>query len=124
MAISRSKSNRKTSGGRYNQSRTKKKFELAGFPANTKLGVRKMRTTRVLGGNIKNSLLTAKEINVSNKGKIVKAEVLNVVENPANQNLVGRNILTKGAVVETKLGKVRITSRPGQEGIINGVLVA
>jgi len=32
-------------------------------------------------------------------------------------------ILTKGAIVETELGKVKITSRPGQDGVLNGVLI-
>ena len=34
-----------------------------------------------------------------------------------------RNILTKGAFVETNLGKVKITSRPGQDGNMNGILI-
>jgi small subunit ribosomal protein S8e len=46
-----------------------------------------------------------------------------VVENPANPHYVRRNILTKGAIVETEFGKARIISRPGQHGVINGVLV-
>ena len=65
-----------------------------------------------------------KEINVTDKnGKTTKTEMVNVVENPANPNLVRRNVITKGAVVETKLGKARVTSRPGQEGVVNGILV-
>ena len=68
--------------------------------------------------------LNAAQINLTLKsGKTQKTEILNVVGNPANPNLVRRNILTKGAVVETKLGRARITSRPGQEGTINGILV-
>jgi small subunit ribosomal protein S8e len=31
--------------------------------------------------------------------------------------------MTKGAVVETAKGKVKITSRPGQVGVLQGVLV-
>ena len=55
--------------------------------------------------------------------KSQKAELKTVVESPANRNFVRRNIITKGSVVETSLGKVKITSRPGQEGTLNGVLV-
>ncbi|MFH1511592.1 MAG: 30S ribosomal protein S8e, partial [Candidatus Woesearchaeota archaeon] len=33
------------------------------------------------------------------------------------------NIITKGTIVDTDKGKVRITSRPGQDGTLNGVLV-
>ncbi|PIN87382.1 30S ribosomal protein S8e, partial [Candidatus Woesearchaeota archaeon CG10_big_fil_rev_8_21_14_0_10_32_24] len=57
------------------------------------------------------------------KGKTQKTVIVTVVENPSNPHLVRRNILTKGAVVETKMGKARITSRPGQEGTLNGVLI-
>ena len=38
-------------------------------------------------------------------------------------NYVRRNILTKGAIVETELGRARITSRPGMDGIISGVVI-
>ncbi len=125
MARSQHKSQRKTSGGRYSQgSRAKKKSELAGFPTNTRLGETKTKSKRVLGGNNKKSLLSAKFVNVSDKkGKVTKTEIVNVIENPANPHLVRRNVLTKGAIVETKLGKVKITSRPGQETIVNGVLL-
>lgn len=70
------------------------------------------------------SLIAVKKINVADKqGKTTSTDILNVIENPANPNLVRRNIITKGTVVETKLGKVKITSRPGQEGSVNGVLL-
>lgn len=125
MARIQHRSKRKVSGGRYHQSRSKRRYELVGNVANTKLGDEKrVKTQRIIGGNNKESILVVKEINVADKkGKTVKAEMANVVENPANPNLVRRNIITKGAIVETKLGKVRITSRPGQEGSVNGVLV-
>ena len=125
MASSKFRSQRKVSGGRYHFFRGKKKSELIGITANTKLGEKKdVRSRRTPGGNYKQALLSVKEINVAGKGKTVKTEILNVIENPANPNLVRRNIITKGAIVQTKLGKVRVTSRPGQEGSVNGVLVA
>ena len=126
MARSQHRSLRKVSGGRYHFVRTKKKYELAGFQSNTKEEkTQKVVKTRVVGANQKLSLLSAHEINLADKkGKTTKTEILNVVENPANPNLVRRNIITKGSIVETKLGKARVTSRPGQEGSVNGVLVA
>jgi small subunit ribosomal protein S8e len=125
MARSQEKSLRKASGGRLRSARTKRRFELAGFPANTKIADQTvLRQKRVLGGHHKSYLLTTKVINVSDqKGKTQKAEIITVLENPANPHLVRRNILTKGAVVNTKLGKVKITSRPGQDGIVNGILL-
>ena len=44
-------------------------------------------------------------------------------ENPANPNYVQRNINTKGAILETEVGLVRVRSRPGQDGVLNGVRV-
>ncbi|MBS3116652.1 30S ribosomal protein S8e [Candidatus Woesearchaeota archaeon] len=124
MAQDQTRPLRKVSGGRYRRYRTKRKYELGGFPAMTRLGERKIKMRRIVGGHYKPVLLSAKEVNVSDqKGKTQKTEILNVVENPANPNLVRRNVITKGAVVETKLGRVRVTSRPGQEGTVNGVLV-
>jgi small subunit ribosomal protein S8e len=125
MAISQLRSKRKASGGRLTSARTKRKLELAGFAANTKLSVEdKIKTKRVIGGNEKLGLLTANKVNVADKkGKVTVTEMVNVVENPANPHLVRRNVLTKGAIVETKLGKVKVTSRPGQEGTVNGVLI-
>ena len=126
MARSHHRSHRKVSGGRYRASRTKRKRELARYPANTHLSAKeKTILRRGFGGNRKRALLSTKYINVSDgKGKTVKTEIMNVIENPANPNLVRRNIITKGAVVETKIGKVRVTSRPGQEGNLNGMIVS
>jgi len=45
------------------------------------------------------------------------------VETPSNKFLARQNVLTKGAIVETELGKVRITNRPTQEGVLNGILL-
>lgn len=125
MARSQARSLRKASGGRYHSMRTKRKYELARYPAQTKVDpVVKMKKKRTLGGNRKNAVLTTNLINVTDKkGKATKTEILTVVENPANPNLVRRNILTKGAVVDTKMGKVRVTNRPGQEGSVSGVLL-
>jgi small subunit ribosomal protein S8e len=31
--------------------------------------------------------------------------------------------VTKGAIIQTEIGKARVTSRPGQSGAINAVLI-
>ena len=125
MARTQTRSKRKPTGGRYHFFRTKRKYELAGYPANTKLDKeRQVRLDRVRAGQIKQVILSVNQISVSDKkGKASKTEILNVIENPANPNLVRRNIITKGCVVQTPLGKVRVTSRPGQEGSLSGVMV-
>ena len=125
MARSQQRSQRKVSGGRYHSARTKRKYELARYAANTKLEEKvQVRSKRLLGGHVKRALLSTNTINVTDKkGKTVKTKIVNVIENPANPNLVRRNIITKGAIVETEMGKARVTSRPGQEGSLNGVLL-
>jgi len=55
--------------------------------------------------------------------KSSKVKITSVVDNPANRNFVRRNIITKGAVVETEKGRARVTSRPGQDGLVNAVLI-
>jgi len=46
-----------------------------------------------------------------------------VVESPSNVNYIRRNIMTKGSLIKTEKGVARITSRPGQEGSLNAVLL-
>ena len=50
-------------------------------------------------------------------------EIKNVLETPSNRFLARQNIITKGTILETELGKVRVTNRPSQEGVINGILI-
>ena len=123
MAISQIRSRRKPSGALYRQYKKKKKYELGSDPTSTKLGKRKIKDERVLAGHIKFRLLNVDVVNVASKGKTKKVKIKNVIENPANRHFVRRNIITKGTVVDTELGKVKITSRPGQEAGLNGVLL-
>ncbi|KZX12658.1 30S ribosomal protein S8e [Methanobrevibacter curvatus] len=125
MAIFQGKSTRSPSGARNRSNRGKKKFELGREPAETRIGEKKLRKIRTRGGNEKLRLALGSKINVVNPDtkKSELTEVINVVENNANPNYVRRNIITKGAVVETSLGNALVTSRPGQDGVINGVLI-
>jgi len=118
------KKGKKVSGGKYTKSRKKKFYELAGQKRTVKLGEEKRKMQRVRGGNRKIFLLKAKFINVQTKDKKnKKAEIKNVLETPSNRFLSRQNVLTKGTIVETDLGKVKIINRPSQEGIINGILI-
>jgi small subunit ribosomal protein S8e len=125
MAIFQGRSIRSPSGARLRRHRGKKKFELGRDPTETRLGEKKLRKIRTRGGNEKLRLALDNKINLINPAdnKAQKLEILNVIENQANPNYVRRNIITKGAIVETELGKARITSRPGQDGVINGILL-
>lgn len=124
MAKSTLKPTRKLTGGRYKQP-PKRLANLSTNPTLTKLGEKKIKTTRVRAGQKKSKLLAVKEINVYNPKtkKTTKTEIKTIVENVANRHFVRRGILTKGAIVETPLGKAKILSRPGQGSVVNGVLI-
>lgn len=121
--ITRNRSRRKATGGIYKTKTPKPKSAKGNEPTNTKIGATKRKQVRSRGGNHKQRLLTVTEVNLFDGKKYVKATLKNVVENTANPNYVRQNILTKGALVETDKGKAKITSRPGQEGTVNAVLV-
>ncbi len=87
------------------------------------MGSTKRRKIRARGGNEKLIALAADVANVATKGGIKKAKILTVAENRANPQFVRRNIITKGAIIQTDLGKARVTSKPGQTGIVNAVLI-
>ena len=110
---------------KYRNSRKKKQYELGSAPTLTKVGDTKQKKVRTMGGNEKRRLLTSDIVNLLDPktGKATKVKIKTVSENPANRYFVRRNILTKGSVVETEKGMAKITSRPGQEGMINAVLV-
>lgn len=115
---------KKITGGRYHAARKKKKFELPGTPRIVKLRSRKLKILRVTGGSKKDVLLSTDVANIiDKKGKSKKAKITNVVETKSNRFLARQNIMVKGAIIDTELGKARITNRPSQEGMVNAVLV-
>lgn len=120
------RSKRKPTGGRFKKgARKKKKYELARRPAFTKLAERKSKQIRVRSGDIKTLLMTCDIANVLDKktGKHTKTKILNVIENAANRHYIRANIITKGCVIKTELGNAKVTSRPGQEGTVNAILI-
>jgi len=125
MAISQKRANRKPTGALYRTHQKKKKLELGSSPTHTKVHKTKRKSIRILGGNTKQRLLNADVLNLYDPKtkKHKKVKIKTILENNANRHFVRRNILTKGAVVDTEAGKAKITSRPGQEGTLNGVLV-
>ena len=115
---------RKASGGRKRRYRTKRKFERGSFSAETTLGKPKRKISRKHGGIEKVRLLAVKHANVSDtSGKTTKVEILRVVKNQANVGYDRRGVITKGTIIETPLGTARVTSRAGQDGIVNAILV-
>lgn len=117
-------SKRKFTGGRLIRSRGKRKSELGREPTNTHLSPEKRKQIRVRGGNHKVVLLRGQLASVSDEaGNTRQVRIERVIENPANEHYVRRNIITKGCTVLTELGRARVVSRPGQCGTISAVLL-
>lgn len=125
MARWQGRSKRKPSGGRLRPIRKKRKHEIGREDAYTVIGPQVRKTVRTRGGNVKSQLFGVAKANVRDPktGKVSSADVQTVVENPADPNFVQRNIISKGAIIKTSLGKARVTSRPGQHGVMNAVLL-
>ncbi|MDD2666428.1 MAG: 30S ribosomal protein S8e [Methanocellales archaeon] len=119
------KSRRKATGGRLRSTRSKRKHEMGRDSVEAHIGPIKRLKLRVMGGGEKISLHRGDVANVTDPktGKTQVVEIQTVDANPANQHYVRRNILMKGAVIRTKLGKAKINNRPGQDGIVNAVLI-
>jgi small subunit ribosomal protein S8e len=117
---------RKLTGGKKRAYRVKKKYEHGGYPAETILGEPKRKSTRGLGGIMKAKALSDKFASVTDPktGKTQKTEITRVVKNGANVDYNRRGVITKGAEIETALGAAKVTSRPGNDGVINAVLIA
>ena len=117
------KQGRKASGGRYKKPKKKKLTGRMKQERKVRLGNRKTKTLRTRGGSIKNALLQDNSANIISKGKAKKAKIKNVLETPSNIFLARQNILVKGAIIETELGKAKITNRPSQDGCIQAVII-
>ena len=126
MAVIQHRPKRKASGSRYISNRGKKLQEMGSSPTLPPIGEKKFKVIRTKGGGKKNRVMAAQVVNIIDPKtkKALQVKMNYVVENPANRHDVRTNALTKGAIVETEKGKVRITSSPAQDGCVNGVLIA
>jgi small subunit ribosomal protein S8e len=116
---------RSLTGGRIRPARGKKRAEIGSAPADTHVGKARRKICRIYGGNSKIRALRAEFAVVSDPktGTATRVKIENVEGNTANPNYVRRNLLTKGAIIRTEMGRARIVSRPGQHGVINAVLL-
>lgn len=116
---------RKYTGARYHQRLVKRRREIGSAPTDSHIGKDRRVVVRTTGGNVKVRTMRAEYANVADPatGTVRRVRIETVEENVANPNYVRRNLLTKGAIVRTEIGRARIVSRPGQEGVINAVLL-
>jgi small subunit ribosomal protein S8e len=120
---SHGRSPRKRTGGRRRPIHKKRKHQLGSSPTETRVGEVRLKTVQTRGGNTKVRALQTNVASVADGDSVVQADVEGVERNDANPNYARRNIVTKGAIIETSEGLARVTSRPGQDGQINAVLV-
>jgi small subunit ribosomal protein S8e len=118
-------SKRKVTGGKIIAARGKRKYEMGRESAETRISEIKRKNVQTMGGNRKVRLLQCNIANVTNPkdGKTVSATIETVSGNDANKHYIRRNILTKGSVIRTSLGTAKVTSRPGQDGVVNAILI-
>jgi small subunit ribosomal protein S8e len=117
------RSGRKTTGGLLRKHGKKEKMQRGRDFVPARIGETKRYAMRGKGGTSKVLLLATNIANISVNGKVQRAKILSVKENPADSQFVRRNIITSGAMIETDMGMARVTSRPGQDGAVNAVLV-
>ncbi len=120
----RNRSRRRLTGGKRKSKRKSRKHELKRESILCKVGNTHSKKIDVRGNQEKTRARAVEKANVADReGKTQVEKIEDVVENEANSHFVRRSALTKGTVVETGNGKAKITSRPGQEGIVNAVRV-
>lgn len=117
---------KKITGGKKGKHRDKRKFELGSPPTETKLSNEQViEKERALGGNEKIRVKYATFANVYDPQERTskKAKIVSVIQTPANREYARRGIIVKGTIIQTELGKAKVTSRPGQDGTINAILI-
>lgn len=123
MVVIQQVSKRKNTGGMNTAYRKMRKHEIGEIPTKTVIGALKLKKAKSQGGSIKLKLCQTEYANVfdSEAKSAKKAKITDVLENAANPHFVRQKVITKGAIIQTDSGKAKVTSRPGQNGIVNAV---
>ena len=105
--------------------RGRRKFEIDRYPNEAVVGPSQIVVRRIRGNNIKVAFKTAEFANVIDQenNKVTKSKILRVTKNPANRDYERRGVVSKGAVIESESGTASVVSRPGQDGVVNAVLI-
>ena len=125
MGVHQGRSRRTNTGARLKHFKGKRKREIGRTPTETVMGEPKRLDIDGLGNSRKRPLLRAQLVNVTDpeKNETFRAELQDVEENKANMDYQRRKVITRGTIITTSKGRARVTSRPGQDGIINAVLI-
>lgn len=116
---------RKLTGGRRKPARQRTLQEKDSYSNETLLGDHRQKKRRLRGGSIRTIVDRINKANVVDPsiGKTQRVNIKSVVSNPSNRDYQRRGVITKGAVIETEIGKAEVVSRPGQDGVVNAILV-
>jgi len=114
----------KITGGRRKPLRSRRKYETDRYPNETINGAQVTITRRVRGNNNKVALKSIDFVNLATgNAKVIKTKIIKVLENSTNNDYKRRGIISKGAILEIQEGRCRVVSKPGQNGIVNAVLL-
>ena len=114
----------KISGGIRHPLKSRQKFQIDRYPNEALMGEQETATRKTRGNNRKTALKTVNHVNlVLPNAKIKRSKIVRVLENQTNNDYQRRGVITKGAILETEDGKCKVVSRPGQNGVINAILV-
>ena len=114
----------KTTGGRRVPLRIRRKYETDRYPNEAINGAQVTVTRRVRGNNSKVALKSIDFVNLATgNSKVIKTKIIKVLDNTTNNDYKRRGIISKGAILETQEGKCKVVSKPGQNGIVNAVLL-
>ena len=114
----------KITGGIRHPLKTRQKFQIDRYPNEALMGEQETATRKTRGNNRKTALKTVNHVNlVLPNAKIKRSKIVRVLENQTNNDYQRRGVITKGAILETEDGKCKVVSRPGQNAVINAILV-
>ncbi|UCH03517.1 MAG: 30S ribosomal protein S8e [Candidatus Thorarchaeota archaeon] len=125
MGVWHRRSTRTDSGARLKRFRGKRKHELGRTPTETVMGETKRKKIVSKGYNRKAPVLRVTMVNVTDpkKNQTFRVEIQDVETNPASMDYQRRKVITRGTIIKTAKGNAMVTSRPGQDGILNAVLI-
>ena len=114
----------KITGGRRVPLRIRRKYETDRYPNEAINGAQVTVTRRIRGNNKKTALKSIDFVNLATgEAKVKKTKIIKVLDNATNNDYKRRGIITKGAILETAEGKCKVVSKPGQNGIVNAILL-
>jgi small subunit ribosomal protein S8e len=107
----------------------KKRSQIGNYFTATKLADAKeeknlIKPIRRRGGSVSVVLKHAAYVNLLTAEGYKKVRIKGILESKDNRNFARQNIITKGTIINTDLGKAVVLNRPGREGSVNAKLLS